>query len=279
MLIEQIINEVIVSNNEREWFQLKLNEIKEGQKTRTFYLAFSSAHRFIQKIPIKFSEDHLKNLEEVYPGFNGSIWNSQQLVRLGFVLGLNTDENKSIIENLFSTADVEELVVLYRSLYFLKNAKEFTARGAEGVRTNMSNVFDALTLDNPFPSTYFNQEEWNQIVLKSIFMERPIYRIVGLEKRANESLANIASNFAHERWAAGRKVSPELWRLTNGFLNDAIFEDLKKVLSTDSQLAKEAASRVIIESNNQSAKSWLEEQKINSTPKTWREIGIQIEIE
>ena len=59
------------------------------------------------------------------------------------------------------------------------------------------------------------------MVLKALFVETTLAPIVGLDERANPELARILRDYAHERWAAGRPVSPELWRCVGPFATDA----------------------------------------------------------
>ncbi|WP_255702687.1 EboA domain-containing protein [Antarcticibacterium sp. 1MA-6-2] len=61
-------------------------------------------------------------------------------------------------------------------------------------------------------------------------MQRPLYRIYRADERANPELAAMLIDFAHERWAANRKVLPELWRFVGPFLNSERFNDIEKVV-------------------------------------------------
>jgi hypothetical protein len=38
----------------------------------------------------------------------------------------------------------------------------------------------ALALDNPYPAAYYTGHEFNQLILKAVFMGLPIERTVGL---------------------------------------------------------------------------------------------------
>jgi len=68
------------------------------------------------------------------------------------------------------------------------------------------------------------------MILKAVFMKRPLYRIYEPDERANPELARMLVDFAHERWAAKRPVSPELWRFVGTFLNEEYITDIKKVI-------------------------------------------------
>ena len=67
------------------------------------------------------------------------------------------------------------------------------------------------------------------MILKAIFIERPLYKIYGLDKRMNKPLAEMLVAYVNERWAAGRDVTPELWRLVVPFTGwNTIGEKWKK---------------------------------------------------
>jgi hypothetical protein len=121
-------------------------------------------------------------------------------------------------------------------------------RATEAVRSNVGNVFDALVTHNPYPAKHFNELAWNQLVLKTIFNDKPIHYIVGLEDRLNSTLATILSDFAHERWAADRRVAPQVWRLTPPYLNTNLLRDMKHLFSSADVHDQKAAALVCAQS-------------------------------
>jgi hypothetical protein len=182
------------------------------------------------------------------------------------------------INQLFETGDMHEQQALYAALPLLPFPESLLTRAIDGCRTNMTVIFDAIALNNPFPSTYFPEANWNQLVLKSIFMQRPIYRILNLDSRRNPALSDIASDFAHERWAAGRQVMPELWRLVVPFVNVKFMADLKKVIESEDQLEVEAGILALYQCDFTPSKQLLqacseEVMAIEYGEITWEKIG------
>ena len=195
-------------------------------------------------------------------------WTLDRVVR---VLLLTNVQNKSeeeycqTIETLFETAEINEAVALYTALPYLQYPEKWLYRATEAVRSNMGPVFDALAFQNPYPAKYFSESAWNQLVLKCIFNDKPIHLIMGLEERANQNLANILSDFAHERWAAHRTIPPQVWRLVGRFITTTILEDVSKLFDSDNIQNQKAAVLVCKESNNQEAKDLLVIKKENLT--------------
>ena len=72
-------------------------------------------------------------------------------------------------------------------------------------------LFSALALDNPYPATYYAEQEFNQMVLKALFNRLSIERIEGLERRTGPDLARMCMDYIAERRAAGRDVPPDIW--------------------------------------------------------------------
>ena len=58
-------------------------------------------------------------------------------------------------------------------------------------------------------------------MLKALFVDAALHPIVGLDARANPTLARMLLDFADERRAAGRPVPAELWRCTLPFATPA----------------------------------------------------------
>ncbi|MFT5885562.1 MAG: hypothetical protein ACI9IP_002022 [Arcticibacterium sp.] len=260
----------IKDDSKREWFQKRFETLNDQH---SFFLSFGMVNRKFEESQITMTSALQNQLKSINSAFSIDSWTLVEFCRLAFLLFLETENRKDKIIKLLSSADRKEQVLLYKSFQFLANAAEFQLSVIDGIRTNMIDVFDAIALEDVYPFKYFGEDSWNHMVLKAIFMERPLYKILGLDERSNSKLAGILQDFAHERWAAGRAVTPELWRLMSGFLNDSIIKDLHKVIETDSEIAKLAAIKVLEENNNPETDNWLRTQGVSSQNVTWDEIG------
>lgn len=195
-------------------------------------LAFVKAPRFISKINIEGGV------------FNG--WTLDQIVRLNLL----TQLDQANIDLLFETAEMQEAVALTKALPYLENPATYLLRATDAVRSNMGPVFDAIAFGNTYPKDYFSEAAWNQLVLKCIFNDKAIHQIIGLDERANQELANTLSDFAHERWSAGRRVPSQVWRLVPKFMNESLQADIEKLAQSEIPRDVLAANLVIQEVQN-----------------------------
>lgn len=230
LLLSEFLREQL-SDAELYWLHTNVKSLEENELLRRFIPLFSSVPRFIAPKKAVFSAAAQSFFEAAYPGFSNSEWNLQQLCRISLMLELPVSKNEAVLKELFETADINELRILYKGLYFLENAGQFTGRMVEGVRTNMTDVLDAIIAYNPFASKYLSEDAWNQMVMKSVFNGRPLFSIQGLDQRANEKLAKILQGYIHERCSAGRTVSPEVWRVIYPFVTEEVAADLKQILN------------------------------------------------
>ncbi|RDV16174.1 hypothetical protein DXT99_05765 [Pontibacter diazotrophicus] len=265
-----------------EWLTKKMDQLaSEDAKDKDLYLAFSAAPRFVGKEKLRITEADLEQANTIRKGFNPSRWTADQAARTLLLLSLpaqDADAFAKKLETLFSTADMGELVALYGSLPLLPHPASFKKRAAEGVRTNMGDVYEAVALENPYPADYMEEEAWNQLLLKTLFVAKPLYRIYGIEARSNAELARMLTDYAHERWAAGRPVSPELWRPVGPYINETNIQDIEKLFSQPNEVEREAAALACAQSSYKPAKELLEahpdlKQKVESGELNWSLIG------
>jgi hypothetical protein len=260
------------------WLQKQLENLKSEKE---FYLAFSMAPRFTGKQALSFSPAELEEAARLRPGFQPLGWTADRAARTILVLAVpheSPQDYVAILNKVFSTADLQELATLYAALPLLPYPEHHVKRAAEGVRTTMTQVFDAMALDNPYPHDYLPEEAWNQLVLKSVFNVRPLYRIYGLDARRNEHLALMLVDYAHERWAAGRTLTPELWRMVGPYLQARHLPDIQRLFQSPETIQHEAAALALAESSLPEAKQLLRdnpelEENINSGSLNWQIIG------
>lgn len=198
------------------WLDDKIEKIANTGNEKIFFTAFSSVPRFTGKNDLKLTPDDLQTAAAFRPGWNPSNWSVDQGARTLLVLALvqqKPEKYVQIIERAFTTADVNELVALYQSLPLFAYPEKWLKRACEGVRCNMTVVFNAVALQNPYPAEYFDNLAWNQMVLKALFVGSPLNSIYGLGERANPALSKMLTDYIQERRSAKRSVSDEVWQL------------------------------------------------------------------
>ncbi|EDX85950.1 hypothetical protein S7335_3653 [Synechococcus sp. PCC 7335] len=249
------------SSEQLAWLEDKLEQLnKKDVSERLLFTTFSSVPRYTTKADLKLADSDVREANSIRVGWVPSGWSLDQAGRSLILLSLPTHDAQryhTLVEKLFSAADVSEQIALYQSLPLLPHPHLFVARAAEGLRTSITAVFNAIALNNPFPGDYFERLTWNQMVLKAVFVDSPLHLIQQLDQRANPELARMLSDYAHERWAAKREVTPELWRLIGPFLNDQFLSDLERALDTSRKEQQLAAAIACIQSSLPSAQKLL----------------------
>jgi len=245
---------------------------------KSLYLSFGLVARKTGKADLHLSAADIVRAERARPGWQPGGWTVDQIARLWLVLQYPSDDVREYVhtlDQLFAAGEVHELVALYQGLPLLPHQPAFRLRCAEGIRTNMKAVFCAIAHRNPYPSEQLDDDQWNQLVLKCLFVGVPLDPVVGLDARANSKLARMLVDFAHERWAAKRPVSPELWRCVGPFADETVLDDLHRVLSTGSAVERQAAALALRSCPQPRAASLLRAAGAEQVATTWSEIAAQ----
>jgi hypothetical protein len=256
--IQNKLREIISRNTSAQESNWLLQ--KPSYEVMELMTAFVACPRFLSKKIIDVTTEQAWELQAEIPGFSVDGWSLVRLSRVWLLTQIDSSEKDSYVKNivtLFDTAEMNELVALYSALPLLSYPDEWLFRATDAVRSNMGFVFDAIALHNPYPEKYFGELAWNQLIMKTIFNDKPIHYIEGLENRMNENLAMILSDFAHERWAAGRSVAPQVWRLTSRFMNETLVSDMLHLFQSSQLQNKQAAAIACSESNYKPARELL----------------------
>ncbi|MCC5905041.1 MAG: EboA domain-containing protein [Balneolaceae bacterium] len=267
------------------WLTQKGDLLKGKPEDRQLYISFSAVTRYTGKKVIEFTEEELNQAGTLRQGWIPSGWTADQLGRIFLILSYADQKKEEFldkIEKIFISSDWGEAEALYRGLPLYPYPEEFAERTAEGVRSNITPVFNAIALNNPYPKDYLDEVAWNQIVLKALFVGSPVYKILGVDERANKTLAKILVEYAHERWSAGRPVSPELWRPVGPFLSEEFEDEIEVVFSSPEHIQKQAAALALISSNYPGKKKLAEKyaslvEEVKNSDLTWDDIGREYE--
>lgn len=119
---------------------------------------------------------------------------------------MSHEEHIQLIDEVFIRGDNAERIALLRALSLLPDPSRFLATAVEACRTNVQTVFEAIACENPYPARYFPELNFNQLVMKALFIGVSLRRIVDLSERITPTLRQMVREHVKERIAAGRSV-------------------------------------------------------------------------
>lgn len=227
------------------WFDDQLKKLEADPSKQLFDIAFGMIPRKLGKDDLALDKADLAAANAARPGWNPGQWSIDAAARILLLIDISNHPAATFAERfgeLHRTADVSELLALYCGLPLYAAPESLVALAALGLRTNIKAEFEAIAHRNPFPAEQFAENPWNNMVLKALFIGVMLEPIQGLDRRANRQLAQILRDYAHERWAAGRIVSPELWRCIGPFAKGDYLDDFQKVVDQGSETEKKAVA-------------------------------------
>ncbi len=243
------------------WLMQKTDKLETSKSARDLFMAYSLlASKFDKTQLVNYGGDE-NDTTSYFKSHGANLLQISRIYLLTKVLEGNPEFYTPEVAKIIQVADTTELETFLRYLTMLPQSERFKFSAVEALRTNISIVFDAITLNNPYPALYFNDQQWNQMYLKAAFMERDLGMIESVEERANADLTRIISDYAHERWAASRTIDPMFWRPVTKFMDDILISDMKRLLHSDNPIENKAGALCCYFSEDDRAFALLEQHK------------------
>lgn len=244
--------------DQSDWLDAQYSSLNHAASERDLHLFLGLAPRRLGKRDLSLSPDDLALANLAYPDWHPAEWSLDGAARIAALLIFHGPRSFSaVFQDLVRTADARELVTLYRGLPLYPEPSSLAFEVGEGLRSNMRAVFESIVHHNPYPRDHFDEHRWNHMILKALFVGSRLRPIIGLDARANSELARILLDYAQERWAAGRAVSPELWRCVGPFADTvAAYEALERALAGTPD-ERSAATLALIAADTPSARKIL----------------------
>jgi hypothetical protein len=182
-----------------------------------FLEAFTVAGRRFGKGPVDLDGAERARLREAGVDWPLEGWGRDELGRIALIVAAaGRWSGPALVETLeaaYRQGDNRERQAVLRALPFLPDPEPFLPLAIEACRTHVQPVFEAIACENPYPARHFPEANFNQMVLKALFVGVPLDRVLGLARRVTPELVRMAADFASERRAAGRPVPPDIGRL------------------------------------------------------------------
>jgi hypothetical protein len=126
---------------------------------------------------------------------------------------LSASEMFDLAEDCFRHGDNGERRAVLRCLSLFSEPERYVELAAQACRSSVQTVFEALACENPFPAATMPDLLFNQMILKALFTEVALDRVVGVDSRITPELSRMAEGYASERRAAGRSVPADIAKL------------------------------------------------------------------
>jgi hypothetical protein len=178
-----------------------------------FFVAYAGAQRRFGRVQPALTADERVQLHAagiVEPASFALSDLSRALLLRGVCAALPPGEHVALVTDVLRKGDNGERIALLRALPLLPDPARFTELAIDACRTHVLDVFAAIACDNPFPARYFPEPSFNQLVIKTLFVELPLGRVHGWIGRANPELVRMAADYEAERRAAGRPVPADI---------------------------------------------------------------------
>ncbi len=243
-LLTQVLR-ASIADEQWQWLDSQRHALPADSSNKTLHITLGLIPRKLGRADLNVNPQQCREAREYLAGWNLEHWSVDTAARVLVINDLANNRHNSFsatYTDLCRTADLNEQIALYRATCLLEPNEALDAALGEGLRTSIQSVFEAIAHHNPYPKNAFDAHRWNHMVLKALFIESTLHPIVGLDERANPELAAILCDYAHERWAANRPVTPELWRCVGPFATtDSLLKDLHKALNDSTPGSTEGA--------------------------------------
>ncbi len=174
-------------------------------------------------------------------------WNMADLGRVLMLLDAVNTHGKKMVQRSYSQGDEYEREAILKGLMVLDPEGDLVELAVDACRTNVLTMLSSIAMDNLYPSTFFGQHEFNQMVLKCLFLGFDVSSVAGLEECRNPSMSRMCFDYQRERMAAGRDFPVSIW-LTIGISDVPESKEVfLKYLESDDPRHRFYASRSIIE--------------------------------
>lgn len=203
--------EVRLSGEAGRWLRAAIRDASEGDRG-ALLRAYTDASRALGRLPFTLRQPGSFPPPEA-AGLSIESWTIEDAARLTLLLYRTTSGAPDAGEDVlacYDLGDSREQQSWLKGVALLPSPERHLSLVIDACRTNILPQFEAVACGNPYPSLYFPERNFNQVVLKALFNGVRLERIVGLSARANADLARMAGDYAAERMAAGRPVPADI---------------------------------------------------------------------
>ena len=141
-------------------------------------------------------------------------WTVEDAARVLLLVAAGERAEAELAE-LYRFGDAAERRGVLQALPYLDIEDRGVGLVDDAIRTNDTRLIAAAL--GPYATKYLSDEQYDQAVLKCVFVGVPITGLDGIPSRVTPDGARMLGAFVHERVAAGRDLPPEVWTVIDKY--------------------------------------------------------------
>jgi hypothetical protein len=211
--LETLLGGVLGRHDSTSWTREVLASVARETSFDRIVVPYGAAQRRLRGVALQLGEEEesaFRALGAEMLAARGAAASFRALLLLTACRSSAVEQRVEIVDRVFRTGDNDERIDLLVTLPFLPSPADFAEIAVEACRSNVRDVFAAIACENDFPSRWFSDAAFNQMVMKALFSSVDLSRIHGLEARVNPELRRMAADYAAERRAANRSVPNDI---------------------------------------------------------------------
>ena len=224
----------VATSEQQQWLKETLANLEDSQDLDSDLLLFiTRARRFVGHSLLDSNADAISTAVGDLQLQSWEAGNAARVALLLKALLLQPARQEAIVTNAYRMGDESEKTVLIAGIALYADDDRYKGLALDSGRTNSLILFQALATNNPYPPAYYSEAEFNQLVLKSLFMGVNTEHILGLTNRVNKELSRMCEEYYDERVAAQRSVPADIWLSITPYASEHGFEIMTKALSDE----------------------------------------------
>ena len=192
-----------------DWLVAEIDRQRAAADERRLAIALGLTSRKIGRLDLALTPDETASAQRLRAGWRPELWATDEAARILILGASHRGDDQAFaarVDRLCTMAEVTEYIAYLKGFAIFPAPKLLYGRAREGVRSAITPVFAAIACHNPYPFDHFDEDAWNQMVVKCVFNGVPIETIVGLHERRNPEAVQMLRDLVAERRAASRPL-------------------------------------------------------------------------
>lgn len=169
-------------------------------------------------------------------------WTIEDAARVLLLIAAGERAEAELAE-LYRFGDAAERRGILHALPHLPIEDRGLALVDDAIRTNDTRLIAAAL--GPYATQHLSDAQYDQAVIKCVFVGVPITGLDGLPERVTPDGARMLAAFVHERVAAGRDLPPEVWTVIDRYPDAEEIAAIEAELQSPFEDRRAAAERAL----------------------------------